>query len=123
MHRVLFVCGRNRLRSPTAEQLFASAAGLEVRSAGLDADAEEVLGPELVAWAQTIFVMEATHRRKLQQRFRRQLKGQRIVCLDIPDRYAYLDPELVQLLEKRVTPLLARTARPAQRRPQRALAD
>jgi len=123
MHRVLFVCGRNRLRSPTAEQLFAQKPGLEVRSAGLDADADEVLGPELLAWAQTVFVMEAAHRRKLQQRFRRQLRAQRVICLEIPDRYAYMDPELVNLLEARVTPQLACVPHPPPRRLHIAVAD
>ena len=38
--RVLFLCSRNRLRSPTAEQVFRGWPGIEVDSAGLAADAE-----------------------------------------------------------------------------------
>ena len=37
----LFLCSRNRLRSPTAEQVFASRPGVETASAGLAPDAEE----------------------------------------------------------------------------------
>jgi predicted protein tyrosine phosphatase len=47
--------------------------------------------------------MERTHRAKLQQRFRSALKASRIVCLDIPDRYGFMDPELVRLLEAKVS--------------------
>jgi predicted protein tyrosine phosphatase len=65
MKRVLFVCSQNRLRSPTAEQLFASWEGIEVASAGLNNDAENVLTPELLGWADVIFVMEKAHRNKL----------------------------------------------------------
>jgi predicted protein tyrosine phosphatase len=102
MKRVLFVCGQNRLRSPTAEHLFGDRADLEVASAGLKHDAEQTLGADLVEWADLIFVMEKAQRAKLQQRFRAQLKGKRLVCLDIPDEYDYMEPALVELLETKV---------------------
>ncbi len=100
--RYLFVCSQNRLRSPTAEQIFATRDGLEVSSAGTNNDAENPLTPELVAWADTIFVMERAHRNKLQQRFRAALGGTRVICLDIPDDYDFMDPALVRLLEARM---------------------
>lgn len=50
-------------------------------------------------WADVIFVMEKTHRNKLSKRFRPQLKGKRVVCLNIPDEYAYMDAGLVTLLK------------------------
>ena len=108
MKRVLFVCSQNRLRSPTAEQVFASWEGIEVASAGLNNDAESVLTPELVSWANVIFVMEKVHRNKLGKRFRAQLGGKRIVCLDIPDEYDYMDPQLVALLKAKVPRYLPR---------------
>jgi protein-tyrosine-phosphatase len=37
--KVLFVCSRNQWRSPTAERVFATRPGLEVRSAGVDKSA------------------------------------------------------------------------------------
>ena len=43
MKRVLFVCSQNKLRSPTAEQVFAAWEGIEVSSAGLNNDAVEPL--------------------------------------------------------------------------------
>lgn len=101
MRRVLFVCSQNRLRSPTAEQIFSARSDLEVMSAGTNHDAETPLTAEIVAWADLIFVMEKAHRNKLQRRFKRQLKA-RVVCLDIPDDYEFMDPVLVRLLENKI---------------------
>ncbi|NJC42701.1 putative protein tyrosine phosphatase [Brevundimonas alba] len=46
--------------------------------------------------------MERAHRAKLQRRFKAHLKSARVICLDIPDEYAFMQPELVALLEKKV---------------------
>lgn len=102
LKNVLFVCSRNRLRSPTAEQVFADRPGVEVLSAGLDSGCGNPLTPELVGWADIIFVMEQTHRAKLTKRFRSSLKSQQVIVLGIPDNYGFMDPELVRLLEARV---------------------
>ena len=75
---------------------------MEVASAGTNHDAENPLTAELVDWADTIFVMERTHRGKLQRQFRKALNGKRVVCLDIPDNSAFMDPELIRLLEARM---------------------
>ena len=102
MKNILFVCSQNRLRSPTAEQIFAQYDGIEVDSVGTNSDAENPLTPELVRWAELIFVMEKTHRSKIQRRFRAELKNARIICLDIPDDYAFMEAELIALLEAKV---------------------
>ncbi|WP_419319622.1 low molecular weight protein tyrosine phosphatase family protein [Caulobacter sp. ErkDOM-E] len=94
MKRVLFVCGKNRLRSPTAEQVFSAWPGVEP------------LTGEMVAEADLIFVMEKAHRAKLTRRFRTHLKSARVICLDIPDDYAFMDPELVRILQARVPKFL-----------------
>lgn len=106
MTNLLFLCSRNRLRSPTAEQVFASWPGVETASAGLAPDTEEACSAELVEWANIIFVMERAQRAKLQRRFKAHLKRARVICLDIPDNYGFMQPELVALLEKRVRPHL-----------------
>ena len=103
---LLFLCSRNRLRSPTAEQVFSAWPGVETASAGLAPDADEPCTDELVEWADIIFVMERAHRTRLQKRFKKSLKSARVVCLDIPDDYGFMQPELVALLEKKVGPLL-----------------
>ena len=100
--RVLFVCAQNKLRSPTAEVIFSSCEGIEVASAGLNNDAATPLTGDLVEWADTIFVMEKNHLNRMTKRFRPLLRGKRVVVLDVPDEYDYMEPALVQLLERRV---------------------
>jgi len=99
---ILFVCSQNKLRSPTAEQIYSRDDSIEVASAGLNHDAEVPLGNELVDWADTIFVMEKTHRNRLRTKFKERLRSKHIVSLDIPDDYAYMDAELIRLLEAKV---------------------
>jgi len=50
--------------------------------------------------------MEKKHLNKLTKRFRPHLRAKRVVCLNIPDDYEFMQPELVALLETRVTPRL-----------------
>jgi predicted protein tyrosine phosphatase len=100
--RVLFVCARNRLRSPTAERVFDGIAGFETASAGVAPDADHPLTAELVVWADVILVMEPRHRARMARVFGPQLRGRRVVCLGIADDYGYMDPELIRLLWERV---------------------
>jgi len=102
MKHVLFVCSQNRLRSPTAEQVFANHPGMECSSAGTNHDAENPLSAELIEWADLIFVMEKAHRDKVRSRFKKQLGDRRVISLDIPDNYDFMDPELVELLKLKV---------------------
>lgn len=106
MQRVLFICGQNRLRSPTAEQIFSAWPGIEVNSAGLKHDAENPVTPELLAWAELIFVMEKRHKTKLAEKFKADCRNARIICLDIPDNYDFMDENLIALLQKKVSPFL-----------------
>ena len=99
MLKALFVCSRNRLRSPTAEAVFATWPGVEPDSAGLADDADVLLSVEQIEWADIILVMERSHRTRLSRRFRRHLNGKRVVCLDIPDDYSFMQPELIARLE------------------------
>ncbi|KWE37718.1 low molecular weight protein tyrosine phosphatase family protein [Burkholderia territorii] len=106
MTRALFICSRNRLRSPTAEAVFGAWPGVEADSAGLAPDANTRLSAEQLEWAEIVFVMERAHKAKLLARYGTRLKHKKIVCLDIPDRYAYMQPELIALLERKAGPWL-----------------
>ena len=99
---ILFVCGKNRLRSPTAEQIFAGRPGITTASAGVSHDADEPVTPELLGWADLVVVMERAHRGKLSARFAAALRDKRVVSLDIPDEYDFMAPELVGLLQARM---------------------
>jgi predicted protein tyrosine phosphatase len=99
---VLFVCSKNRWRSPTAEAVFSDWPGINCMSAGLNHDAETPLTSELVSWADLIFVMERDHQSRLKTRFKADLSGLRVVCLGIPDKYPFMDAALVKLLRAKV---------------------
>jgi predicted protein tyrosine phosphatase len=106
LKHILFICGANRLRSPTAEQIFSKLLNIETDSAGLNAEADQRVSSEQIEWADIIFVMEKSQRVKLAKQFRKYLNGKRVISLDIPDKYTFMQPELVVLLEKKVGPLL-----------------
>jgi predicted protein tyrosine phosphatase len=102
LKRLLFICSRNRLRSPTAEAVFSQYEDIEAISAGTANDAETPLSGDLIDWADIVFVMEKAHRSRVTQKFKSWLRDKQVVVLGIPDNYTYMDPELVDLLEVRV---------------------
>jgi predicted protein tyrosine phosphatase len=106
MKRLLFLCSQNKWRSPTAEAIFANYAGIEVDSAGLNNDAEVPLSEEQIEWADIILVMEKAHRDRLNKKFRHVLAGKRIAVLGIPDKYEFMDEELIRILKLRCRPYL-----------------
>lgn len=46
--RLLFVCGKNRRRSPTAKEIFAGMDGFEVSSAGTSSESECEVSADLL---------------------------------------------------------------------------
>jgi predicted protein tyrosine phosphatase len=102
---ILFVCSRNRLRSPTAERVFFGTPGIHVRSAGTAKDAENPIARDDIEWADLIFVMERHHRKNILEKFRTQTK---IVTLGIPDHFEFMDPDLIEILQAKITPHLER---------------
>lgn len=107
MGNILFICGKARKRSPTAAAVAAEHLGQPTDFAGLSADADERVSPEHLAWADTIVVMEKAQLSRLKRQMSSHLKGKRMVCLDIPDTFEFMQPELVEL----VTARLARIVR------------
>jgi len=104
--RVLFVCTSNQMRSPTAERLYGDRSDLEVRSAGISQGFGTPLSADLVDWADVVFVMEPMHERFVHDQFPEAARRTEIVTLDIPDRYPLMDPELIELLRKKLRPHL-----------------
>ena len=105
--RVLFLCRHNRMRSPTAERIFSKRQDLEVRSAGTAADALARVNVQMLEWADLVFIMDGEQRRSLRRRFQGHAVLDRLICLEIPDEFTFLQPELVSLLENRTAPHLA----------------
>jgi predicted protein tyrosine phosphatase len=108
---VLFVCSRNRWRSPTAEKLFSGQADLNVRSRGLARSSRRRLTDADLSWADLVFVMEDEHRVRLVEQHRDALGERPVHVLDIADEYGFMDPELVEILTAAVTPVLAAARR------------
>lgn len=99
---LLFICSENRLRSPTAEAVFSEYPGVNAIGAGTNSDSDTPVSGDLIKWANIVLVMEKSHRNKISKRYKELLKGKRLVCLDIPDNYECMQPELVKLLKAKV---------------------
>lgn len=100
--KTLFVCARNRWRSPTAERVFRNDMRLSVRACGLSAKSPRTLRSDDLIWADVVFVMESKHGTRIRSEFRDALGGTPLHVLEIPDDYEFMDPELVELLTDRV---------------------
>lgn len=115
MKKFLFVCSENKLRSPTAEAVFSAYEGIEAIGCGTNSDAETPISGDLIEWADAIFVMEKCHRHKVSAKYKALLKDKPLVCLDIPDRFERMQPELIRLLKAKVAKILR--IQPSRRRP------
>lgn len=100
--RILFVCGRNQWRSPTAEKIYRDDHRIEVRSAGIASSAKRRVSEKDLDWADCVLVMEREHAAVIRQRFRDLGDLPAIAVLDIPDDFRFMDAELVRLLRERV---------------------
>ncbi|WP_205737786.1 low molecular weight protein tyrosine phosphatase family protein [Granulosicoccus antarcticus] len=103
---LLFICSRNKWRSPTAEETWRREAGYNARSAGTSPSAKRTVSAEDIRWADIVFVMEKKHKNILTAKFTRMLDHKAIHILDIPDEYKYMDQELVSELEDKVGRIL-----------------
>ena len=63
----------------------------------------------MLDWAEVVFTMDAGQALALEEMFPQHSALAQLVCLQIPDEFTFLQPELVTLLEKRVTPLVIDT--------------
>lgn len=99
----MFVCSRNQWRSRTAEEVFRNRTGYEVRSAGTEKGARIRVTEGLIGWADIVFVMERKHGEILRERFGDGLAGKAVYCLDIPDEFEFMDPDLIASLESAVS--------------------
>lgn len=96
--KLLFVCSRNYRRSLTAETLFDGLNGHRARSAGTEKNARVKITPGILGWADIIFCMEKKHVRRLQDKYPDIIQNKKVLCLNIPDDYEYMDEELQELL-------------------------
>jgi predicted protein tyrosine phosphatase len=103
---LLFVCSKNKWRSRTAEAIFKNTPGHKVRSAGTDSGAQVRLNEKHLSWADLIFVMERKHMQKIKTEFEEVFDKSKIVVLDIPDEYQFMDEDLILCLRNGVSPYI-----------------
>ena len=102
MKNILFICSRNQWRSPTAEKVYSKDSRVDVRSAGTSPKARHTVNAKDITWAELIFVMEHKHKDRLKAQYSKLLQHKKVIVLDIPDEYQYMDDELVGLIEASV---------------------
>jgi predicted protein tyrosine phosphatase len=51
-----------------------------------------------IGWADLIFVMEKKHLRRLRENYSDILLHKKVICLNIPDEYKFMDSELIEVL-------------------------
>jgi len=102
----LFICSRNQWRSPTAERIFAVGYGIATRSAGTSKHAKHTISLKDIAWADMIFVMEQKHKQNIKEKFPQPLQHKKVIVLDSPDEYPYMDAALIELLKESMLPYL-----------------
>jgi predicted protein tyrosine phosphatase len=104
--KVLFVCARNRIRSYTAEKMFAGSPLYDVKSRGVARDARIKLSESDLRWADVVFVMEKNHKNRIAEDFRSAIAGKPVVCLFIDDIYEPMEPALIGELRQKLAPHL-----------------
>lgn len=104
--KILFVCSRNAWRSPTAEEIYKNVQGIDVRSAGTEPSAKIKLNSKMIAWADVIFAMEKKHKQRMIDKFPEETSCKKIIVLDIPDEYQYMDEELIESIQTSVSTYL-----------------
>jgi len=102
MTNALFICGKARMRSPTAADLVANWLGIVSDFAGLSNDADERLSAEQILWADIVFVMEKRHAKRLNDLYGALLRDKRVIMLNVPDTFSYGNPDLISLLEPKL---------------------
>ncbi len=73
-----------------------------MKSAGTAKSARIKVSNKLIEWAELIFVMEKDHKRRILEFPEEILIGKKIIVLDIPDEYQYMEEELISQLEDSV---------------------
>jgi predicted protein tyrosine phosphatase len=104
--KVLFVCAQNKIRSLTAEKMFAGSQKYQVRSRGVANDARVRLTAGDLGWADLIFVMEKNHKNRIMKSFREDAVGKKIICLFIEDIYEPMEDSLIAELRRKLAPHL-----------------
>ena len=100
--KLLFLCSQNKRRSLTAQEIFNGINGCAARSAGTESNARIKVTPGIIGWADIIYCMEKKHVCRIKEKYGDLLVEKEVLCLNIPDDYAFMDEELIDLLRASV---------------------
>lgn len=89
----LFICNQGKHRSKTASELFNG------EYVGIYSE-EKPLTKELLDKSTIIYVFEEHQRKFIAENFPKQYLSKKIVCLDIPDIYNYMDEKLIEKMKE-----------------------
>lgn len=81
------------------------------RSAGVSRTARRRLTVADLRWADLILVMEEKHKARIRAEHRDEVRYKAMHVLDIPDDYQFMQPELVEVLRLKVSPLIDEATR------------
>lgn len=95
---VLCICSAGLLRSPTIAYVLSNE-GYNTRAAGVYDYALVEVDDVLIQWADIIVFAEKEHKNYLYTKY--DLSKKKVYCLDLPDKYPYRDPELIELIKQR----------------------
>jgi predicted protein tyrosine phosphatase len=102
---ILVVCGRNKVRSRTAEYIFKNDLRFNIKSVGFSSKSDRQLSEKDIEWSDLIFVMVQGYASRILGLYRH-LDLPPIEILHIDDIYEYLDTELIELLTERINSTL-----------------
>jgi predicted protein tyrosine phosphatase len=105
--KVLFVCSAGLLRSATAAHVFsAEPYNFNTRTAGVALEyALNPVNEALLEWADNIFLMDDEHYHAIHDIFGEEIfdiYGEKMVVLNVPDKYPYRDEQLMKILKEKV---------------------
>ena len=102
VRKVLTVCSAGCLRSPTAANVLHAEHGYNTRSAGCELEYAIVpVTGRLLMWADEIVTMENWQAHQIEAWLQEMYIQRNVVCLNIPDNYSFMQPELVDLIKQR----------------------
>lgn len=103
---VLFVCSKNRWRSPSAEAIYRDDGRVLVRSRGTARSAVQRVHAADLHWADLVLVMEGKHRSRLRADHPGETRFLPIHVLDILDDYQFMEDELVESIRSAAEPII-----------------
>lgn len=105
--RVLCICSAGLLRSPSIANVLHNKFGHNTRAAGISTEYALIpVSEALIRWADEIVFAEVKHLRQLELAIQENkldylipIVQQKACVLEIPDRYAWMDPDLQEEIE------------------------